>query len=107
MSSTTTRSTVRQATGEKPSVDELRADVERTREELAQTVDALGARLDVKARARARVAETRRQAGALAVRARASVTNAQGRPTPVAFGVAAAAGAALAATAVVIWRTNR
>lgn len=108
MSSTTTSSTIpQQGTGEKPSVDELRADVERTREELAQTVDALGAKLDVKTRAKARVAETRQQAGALAVRLRASAMTEQGKPTPVALGVAAAAGAALAATGVMIWRMSR
>lgn len=108
----------RQGTGEKPSVDELRADVERTREELAETVDALGARLDIKARTRARLQATRQQAGArletgraragdLVVRARASATNQQGKPTPLAFGVAAGTGAVLAAASVTIWRMSR
>jgi len=116
--STSTSAVPRQGTGERPSVDELRADVERTREELAETVDALGARLDVKARTRARLQTLRQQAGArleagraqagdLVVRARAGATNQQGKPTPLAFGVAAGTGAVLAAAGVTIWRMSR
>lgn len=42
-----------------PSAAELRAEVERTRQELGETVDALTHRLDVKARVRRRVDRTR------------------------------------------------
>jgi len=41
-------------------IDSLQADVEETRRDLAQTVDALGTKLDVKARTRQRL-ETSRQ----------------------------------------------
>ncbi len=41
-----------------PGVDEIEADIARTREALAGTVDELAGRLDVKARARARIEQT-------------------------------------------------
>lgn len=53
-------------------VEAIQADVERTREELADTVDQLAAKLDVKARVRDRV------------------TTADGRPTPAVLAVAGA-----------------
>ncbi|MBA2953264.1 DUF3618 domain-containing protein [Nocardioides sp. MAH-18] len=53
-------------------VDAIQADVERTREELAETVDLLAAKLDVKARVRDQV------------------TTADGRPTPAVLAVAGA-----------------
>jgi hypothetical protein len=42
--------------------EEIREDIERTRENLAETVDALHAKLDVKAQAKARVARAKDQA---------------------------------------------
>ena len=51
--------------------DAIREDIERTRENLADTVDALHAKLDVKSQARARVA-----------RARDRATTDSGRPRP-------------------------
>jgi predicted pyridoxine 5'-phosphate oxidase superfamily flavin-nucleotide-binding protein len=51
--------------------EEIREDIERTRENLAETVDALHAKLDVKAQARARVARAKDQA-----------TTADGKPRP-------------------------
>lgn len=51
--------------------EQLEADIERQRDELATTVDALQARLDVKARAKDKVAEVRDRA-----------TTDQGRPRP-------------------------
>ncbi len=50
-------------TDAKPGIAEIEADIARTREELADTVDELAARLDVKARAKARVQELRSLAG--------------------------------------------
>lgn len=50
----------------------VRADIEATRAELAQTVDALHRKLDVKAQAAAKVAETRQKFGDTAARAKAS-----------------------------------
>ncbi|NUR09456.1 MAG: DUF3618 domain-containing protein [Nocardioidaceae bacterium] len=71
--------------------DAIRADIERTRHDLADTVDALHARLDVKARAKAKAAEVK-----------SSVTTARGRPRPVV--VAAAVGAVALAAGVFWWR---
>lgn len=62
-------------------VDALQQDVERTREELAETVDLLAAKLDVK------------------TRVRDQVTTADGRPTPT---VLAAAGLALGLVAILV-----
>lgn len=65
--------------GTTPTADQLEADIERQRHELASTVDALQARLDVKARTRDKAHELRDRA-----------TDARGRPRPqvVAAGVA-------------------
>ena len=70
------------------SPEELRADIERTREELAGTVDALTRRLDVKGRAQARAQEIVHDP----------------RSTYVGIGVAVAAVAVLA---LVVWRRKR
>lgn len=68
--------------------DELRADIERTREELAQTVGALGERLDVKARVEARAQEIVHDP----------------RSRYVAVGAAATA---VAVIALIVWRKKR
>ena len=68
--------------------DELRADIERTRAELADTVESLTARLDVKARAQARADELAHDPRARAV------------------GIGIAVAAALT-VALVIWRRRR
>jgi Protein of unknown function (DUF3618) len=106
-----------------PQVEEIRADIERTREELADTVDALTARLDVKTRAKNAVQQTSRRAmadvtsardrvvttaGDVTTRVRTSATDEQGRPKPaVRNGGLAFAGLALAALAAVLWRRAR
>jgi len=46
------------------SPDEIRADIEHTREELGDTVEALGAKSDVKGRAQAKVEDVKSQAKA-------------------------------------------
>jgi hypothetical protein len=43
-------------------LDDIREDIERTREELGETVEALAARTDVKAQAQAKVADTKQRA---------------------------------------------
>lgn len=43
--------------------EQIQADLDRTREHLAETVDALGHKLDVKTRSREKVAEVRRDHG--------------------------------------------
>lgn len=67
--------------------------VERNREQLADTVDALQAKLDVKSRAQAKLRETKHRA-----------TTDDGKPRPV---VLAGAVAALAAVAGLVWWRRR
>ncbi len=67
--------------------------VERNREQLADTVDALQAKLDVKSRAQAKLHETKDRA-----------TTDDGKPRPV---VLAGAVAALAAVAGLVWWRRR
>jgi MYXO-CTERM domain-containing protein len=73
--------------------DEIEADIERQREQLAATVDELQARLDVKARAKDKAAELRDRA-----------TTDTGKPRPELLGAAAAA---LAVIGLVVWRRRR
>ncbi len=71
--------------------EEIEADIARQREELADTVSALGAKLDVKSRAQDKAAEIKDKA-----------TTETGKPRP---DLAAAAGAAVAAlVGLVVWR---
>jgi F0F1-type ATP synthase membrane subunit b/b' len=115
---------------QKPDMHEIEADIARTREELADTVDALTARMDVKTRARDRVQQTKDQARdrvqltrdqardqvqrtraqALAqvhtVRERA--TDEQGKPTPATLAAGGAAVTVLGLlVGLVIWRRRR
>lgn len=74
--------------------EQLQAEIEAQRLQLADTVDQLSHRLDVRSRARARVAG-----------AREAATTADGRPRPE---VLAAVGSLVAITAVlVVWRLRR
>jgi hypothetical protein len=71
--------------------DEIRAEIEMTREELAETVDALQAKLDVKSRAQAKAADLKDRA-----------TTDTGKPRPVVVGAAVAA--VLAVGGLLWWR---
>jgi hypothetical protein len=71
--------------------DAIREEIERTREELAGTVDALHAKLDVKSQAKARVARVKDQA-----------TTDSGKPRPEV--IAGVAGAVLLAAGLIWWR---
>jgi len=53
----------------KPSVDELRAEIQQTRSELGETVQALAAKADVKARAKDQVEQTKQKVKNQAVEA--------------------------------------
>ena len=64
-------------------------EVERNRDQLAQTVDALHAKLDVKSKAQARLRETKDRA-----------TTASGKPKPV---VLAGTAAVLAGVVALVW----
>ncbi|WP_127503115.1 DUF3618 domain-containing protein [Actinoplanes solisilvae] len=60
----------------KPSINELRADIRQTREELGETVQALAAKADVKARAKEQVEQTKQKVKAQAVEATERVRDA-------------------------------
>ena len=71
----------------------IRADIERTRDDLAQTVDALHAKLDVKTRAKDKVAQVKN-----------SATTSDGKPRPEVIAVAVAA---LVVVAGLVWWRRR
>ena len=73
--------------------EEIQADIERQREHLAETVDQLTHKLDVKAQGRAKVAELRDRA-----------TDDAGKPRPEVVGVAACA---VVAIALLVWWRRR
>ncbi|MBM6405880.1 DUF3618 domain-containing protein [Phycicoccus sp. CSK15P-2] len=75
---------------------QLEAHVEETREDLAATIDALGAKLDVKSRTQQRLRGVQDAA-----------TDDHGRPTLAASAVGAAVVAALTAVVVVVVRRRR
>lgn len=90
-----------------PEVAAIEADIERTREDLAQTVDALAAKLDVKTRVRHRVAETKADVVQRARIVRAGVTDDRGQPTPTILAVGGGVVAAAAAVVLVaLWRNG-
>jgi len=103
----------------KPSVQEIQADIEATRAELSETVDALTAKLDVKSRTRKRVAATKDQAavkvhdvqvraGQLAGNAKQSATDAQGKPKPeVLAGAGVVAAVVVAGIVLLVWQRRR
>jgi hypothetical protein len=76
------------------SPEAIEAEIERQREELADTVSALQERLDVKTRAKDKAAE---------LKDRATTDTGKPRPELVAVGLATAAGL----VALVVWRSRR
>lgn len=60
----------------KPTINELRADIRQTREELGETVQALAAKADVKARAKEQVEHTKQKVRAQALEATEKVRDA-------------------------------
>ncbi len=97
------------------SADDLRQEIELTRQRLGETVDELAAKADVKSRARDKAVQVKVQAqdqvAKTAARARAQAAEASGRVSqneavrrrwPVAVSAAV-----VVAAAVVIWRWNR
>ena len=62
--------------------EELEADIERQREQLATTVDQLTAKLDVKSHAQAKVADVKSQAKVKVVEVKESATTDDGKPRP-------------------------
>lgn len=95
--------------------EEIQADIERQREQLAETVDALGHKLDVKAQTKAKVEDVKVQTKAKVedVRAQAKVKAAEvkdvsttddGKPRPEVIGVAAAV---VIGIALLVWLRRR
>jgi hypothetical protein len=93
--------------------DAIREQIERTREELAGTVDALHAKLDVKSQAKARVARAKNQATTGVARAKNQATtgiarakdratSGTGKPRPE--DIAGVVGAVLLAAGLIRWR---
>jgi len=86
------RSTGASVNGSSP--EAIEADIERQREELADTVSALQDRLDVKSRAKEKAAE---------LRDRATTDTGKPRPEVVAVGLATVAGL----VGLIVWRSRR
>jgi hypothetical protein len=90
---------------ETPEMAELEADIARTREELADTVDQLTAKLDVKTRFRNSALEAKDVATLQAQSARQQLLDSNGHPRPAALGVAGGVLAAIAAVILVkLWQ---
>jgi hypothetical protein len=95
-------------TGDNPDIEEIEAEIARTRDDLAATVDELTARLDVKTRIKESVQQTRDQAAARVRAVRDQATDDDGRPTPATLGVGGAVAAAIVAVVgLSIWRRRR
>ena len=92
------------------SVEEISEDIERTRQEVGETVSALSDKLDVKGRAQAKVADTKERVTDAAETARHdvvhAVTNNEGAIKP---GLSAAAVVATGAVllGILVWRRRR
>jgi hypothetical protein len=72
------------------------ADIEATRADLGETVDALAGKLDVRAQARSQVADARERINRQVATVRDAATDDRGNPTTAAKGVAGGIAAALA-----------
>ena len=107
------------STDEKPDIDQLQADIEQTRAELGETVEALTAKLDVKSRAKERLNQYKTHASGqvstaqaravdLTKSARTAATTEDGKPTPtVLAGAAAVLVTTLTALGLTLWRRRR
>ena len=84
--------------------EEIQADIEQQREQLAQTVDQLGHKLDVKAQSKAKVEDIKVQTQAKLAEAKEVTTTDEGKPRPEVLGATAAV---LAGVAMIIWLRRR
>ena len=85
-----------------PTESELRKDIERTRQQLGETAEALAAKADVKARARQKAGQVKEQATARASQVKEQAASGW-RNNPAALAAAAAA-AVFACIAIAAWR---
>jgi MYXO-CTERM domain-containing protein len=84
--------------------EEIQADIERQREQLAQTVDQLGHKLDVKAQTKAKVDDVKVQTRAKVAEVKDLSTTDEGKPRPEVLGAAAAV---VVGVALLIWLRRR
>jgi chromosome segregation ATPase len=117
-------------TDDKPDVQELQANIEQTRHDLGETVDALTAKMDVKSRTRARLNDTKQRAtvklndtrgqatvklqdaraktSQLTATAKQNATDDAGKPKPaVLAGAGGVVAALVAVVSVAIWKKRR
>jgi hypothetical protein len=125
-----TNGTSSASTDEKPDIDQLQAEIEQTRAELGETVEALTAKLDVKSRTKDRLNQykthatgqvkqyrstagghlttVRTRATDFGTTARSAATTEDGKPTPTAMATAAAVlVSSLTAVGLTLWRRRR
>jgi Protein of unknown function (DUF3618) len=86
-----------------PEIATIESDIERTREDLAQTVDQLAAKLDVKTRIRNRITDARNDATRQLRIMRNRATDDEGRPTPTAMALGGGLVATVAAALAMTW----
>ena len=84
--------------------EEIQEDIEQQREQLAQTVDQLGHKLDVKAQGKAKIEDVKAQTQAKLAEAKEASTTEDGKPRPEVIGAAAAV---LVGVAMIIWLRRR
>jgi len=84
--------------------EEIQEDIEQQREQLAQTVDQLGHKLDVKAQSKAKVEDVKAQTQAKLAEAKELSTTDDGKPRPEVLGAAAAV---VVGVAMIIWLRRR
>lgn len=92
-------------------VEEINEDIERTRQEVSETVSALTDKLDVKGRAQQKAAETKEQIADVAGTARQSaveaVTDDRGSVKPALPAAATVVATAAILLGVIVWRRRR
>jgi len=80
--------------------EEIQEDIEQQREQLAQTVDQLGHKLDVKAQGKAKIEDVKAQTQAKIAEVKDMSTTDEGKPRPEVLGAAVAV---VVGVAMIIW----
>lgn len=89
-----------------PEVAALQADTRRTRADLADTVDQLAAKLDVKPRVRNGVTDAKDNATLQLRRLQNQATDDDGKPTPATLGIGGWVAATMAVLVVLLWHRH-